>query len=65
MINQNELREQLREFLKETGIKQSFISVAIGLDKNSLSVFKNGAYNLSEEKAKALINYMERWKSLC
>ena len=61
MINQNDLRELFKEFLKETGIRQSFVSAAIGLEKNSLSVFKNGAYNLSEDKANALIEYMERW----
>ena len=59
MINQNELRELLKEFLAKTGIKQSFISRAIGLDSNSLAVFKNGAYNLSEENAEKLIKFME------
>lgn len=60
-INQDELRQQLKDFLARTGVRQSFISTQLGLSKTSLAVFKHGSYNLAEDKAEALKRYLENW----
>lgn len=59
-MNQNELRIKLREYLEISGVKQTYLSEKIGLNKKSLSVFKCGAYNLAEEKAVLLNEIIER-----
>jgi hypothetical protein len=59
-VNQNILRERLKEYLEISGVKQTFLSQKIGLNKRSLSVFKCGAYDLSEEKAVLLNDIIEK-----
>lgn len=59
-MNQNILREKLRIYLEISGVKQTFLSEKIGLNKRSLSVFKCGAYDLSEDKAILLNRIIER-----
>lgn len=59
-MNQNILREKLKIYLEVSGVKQTYLSEKIGLNKRSLSVFKCGAYNLAEDKATLLNNIIER-----
>lgn len=59
-MNQNILREKLKIYLEVSGVKQTFLSEKIGLNKRSLSVFKCGAYDLSEDKAVLLNKIIER-----
>lgn len=59
-MNQNILREKLKIYLEISGVKQTFLSEKIGLNKRSLSVFKCGAYDLSEDKAILLNRIIER-----
>lgn len=59
-MNQNILREKLKIYLEVSGVKQTFLSEKIGLNKRSLSVFKCGAYDLSEDKAILLNKLIER-----
>lgn len=58
-MNQNTLRETLRDFLKRSGYKQTALSLKLGLAAGSLASFKRGYYNLSEEKAKELLDLIE------
>lgn len=64
-INQDVLREILKDFLKDNGITQKFISEKMGLSSNTLASFKCGAFNLSEEKAQELLNLIERLEGIC
>ena len=58
-MNENDLlRIEFNQFIKECGLKKGFVSSAIGLAPNTLSIWLNGKFNLSEQKQQDLKDFM-------
>lgn len=62
--NQDELRNQLRTFTQQTGIRQTAISEKLGKHKTYLANFICGNRNISPQSAKELVEFMERTEEL-
>lgn len=65
MREQDTLRLILKDFLKDTGFKQSVLSEKLGLAPGTLACFKCGNFDLSKDKAEELLNLIERIENIC
>ena len=57
-MDQNILREAINEYVKNTGIKKSFIANSIGETPNNFSRWLTGKRNYSKERENQIINYL-------
>lgn len=58
-VNQKELRNRLRNFIKEEGVIQKFISTKTCIDASLLSRFKNAQIDLESVDAHLLDLYLK------
>lgn len=59
-VNQDLLREQLKNFIKMHGTKSRFISAQIGLEESVLCRFKGGTRCLYEDTARDLKQWLDK-----
>lgn len=58
-INEEKLREDLKKYVKETGVKYCFISKKLGIQNSRLSRWKNKKKNLPINQLVDLLNYIK------
>ena len=57
-MDQNILRRAIYEYVKNTGIKKSFIAASIDETPNNFSRWLIGKRNYNQEREKKLINFL-------
>lgn len=55
-MNQNTIREDLKKYLEDNGIKNKFIANKIGLSESMISYFLNGKKRLSSASLDLISN---------
>lgn len=58
MLNQDDLRNRLKNYIKIEGVRQKHIADQIGMSESLLSRFKNGTDLLYRCDIEALDNYL-------
>lgn len=57
-MDQNFLREKIREYIKNTGIKQYFIAAEIGETPNNFSRWLIGKRNYGKDREQQIIDFL-------
>lgn len=58
-MDQNILREQINIYVKNTGVKKSFIAKSIGESPNNFSRWLIGARNYSQKRENQIIEFLQ------
>jgi transcriptional regulator with XRE-family HTH domain len=58
-MKQEEIREKFRFFLKNYGVKCSFVAKQLGIDISLLNKYKLGLVNLSEQQLQKLNDFLD------
>lgn len=59
-MNQENVREKIKQIIQDKGIMQSFLCRKIGIPASVMSQFVHGKKELYPEHLEALNNYMEQ-----